>query len=66
VEWIDLAEDRGQWQNFVNAVMKLWLPQYVCVENFSTLLGTVSVSRRILLSRLCLIILLRSVINASL
>jgi hypothetical protein len=24
--WIQLAEDRVQWRNFVNAVMKLWVP----------------------------------------
>ena len=25
-EWIDLAEDRGQWQAYIRAVMNLWVP----------------------------------------
>ena len=25
-EWIDLAEDRDQWQAYVRVVMKLWVP----------------------------------------
>jgi hypothetical protein len=26
VDWIDLAQDRGQWRALVNTVMNLWLP----------------------------------------
>ena len=25
-DWIDLAEDRDQWQTYVRAVMNLWVP----------------------------------------
>jgi hypothetical protein len=26
VEWIDLAEDRGEWWVVLNTVMNLWMP----------------------------------------
>jgi hypothetical protein len=26
VDWIDLAQDRGQWRAHVNTVMNLWVP----------------------------------------
>jgi hypothetical protein len=26
VDWIDLAQDRGQWRALVNTVMNLWVP----------------------------------------
>jgi hypothetical protein len=26
MNWIDLAQDRGQWRALVNMVMKLWVP----------------------------------------
>jgi hypothetical protein len=26
VEWIKLAQDRVQWQSFVNTVMNFWVP----------------------------------------
>jgi hypothetical protein len=29
MEWIDLAQDRGQWRALVNMVMKLWVPQKI-------------------------------------
>jgi len=29
VDWMHLAQDRDQWQTFVNTVMNLWIPQKV-------------------------------------
>jgi hypothetical protein len=26
MEWIDLAQDKGQWRALVNTVMNLWVP----------------------------------------
>jgi hypothetical protein len=26
IDWIDLAQDRGQWRALVNTVMNLWVP----------------------------------------
>jgi hypothetical protein len=26
MDWIDLAQDRGQWRALVNMVMHLWVP----------------------------------------
>jgi hypothetical protein len=26
MDWIDLAQDRGQWKALVNTVMNLWVP----------------------------------------
>jgi hypothetical protein len=26
VDWIDLAEDRGQWRALVNTAMNIWVP----------------------------------------
>jgi hypothetical protein len=26
MDWIDLAQDRGQWRALVNTVMNLWVP----------------------------------------
>jgi hypothetical protein len=26
MDWIDLAQDRDQWRDLVNTVMKLWVP----------------------------------------
>jgi hypothetical protein len=26
MDWIDLAQDRGQWRSLVNTVMNLWVP----------------------------------------
>jgi hypothetical protein len=26
VDWINLAEDRDQWQAFVNIIMNFWVP----------------------------------------
>jgi hypothetical protein len=26
VDWIHVAQDRDRWRDFVNTVMKLWLP----------------------------------------
>jgi hypothetical protein len=34
VGWIDLAQDRDQWRDFVKTVMKLWVP-----SNAGKLLG---------------------------
>jgi hypothetical protein len=29
MDWIDLAQDRVKWRDFVNTVMKLWVPKNV-------------------------------------
>jgi hypothetical protein len=29
MDWIDLAQDRGQWRAFVNTALSLWVPQKV-------------------------------------
>jgi len=34
VDWMHLAQGRGQWQDSVNTVMNLWVPQKV--GNFLT------------------------------
>jgi hypothetical protein len=47
VEWIHLAQDRDQWQAFMNMVMNIWVPQKV--ESFFTSQVTISFSSRTLL-----------------
>jgi hypothetical protein len=29
MDWIYVVQDRGNWQDFVNAVMNLWFPENV-------------------------------------
>jgi hypothetical protein len=47
MDWIELAQDRDQWQALVNAERNLWIPQNA--GNFLTGQKLVSFSRRTLL-----------------
>jgi hypothetical protein len=44
IDWIDLAQDRGQWRALVNTVMNLWVP--FNAEKFLNSCTNGSLSRR--------------------
>jgi hypothetical protein len=35
VDWIHLAQDRGQWQAFLDVAMNLWVPKYGAVTFYA-------------------------------
>ena len=49
-DWIDLVQDRHKWCDLVNTVTNIGGPQNA--ENFLTSLGTVGLSRKVLLYRI--------------